>query len=211
VTLLGEEIRIDRDIDLALSITFLCLAGTSVYSFLNQQDLMVKMEVLSSVPINLLAAYSFWTRDPPKESTRRGELVIPTISFLLPFAVTNSVLFLPIAYGSPYGFAIAVPGIILSVHSFLKLRRSFSIMPAVRRVVDTGPYRFIRHPLYLGEFIFLTGMMVLAFNVFSLILLSLSLIFLLMRIGIEERKLAKHLEYAQYMKSVKYRFFPGLY
>jgi protein-S-isoprenylcysteine O-methyltransferase Ste14 len=206
-----EEIKIDRDIDRALSIVFLCLAGVSFYSFVVQHDPMIKIEVLSSIPLNLLAALSFWTRDIPKESASREELVIPAISFLLPFAVTNNVVFLPISYGSVYGLMICIPGIALSIYSFLRLRRSFAILPAVRGIVDTGPYRHVRHPLYLGEFIYLVGMMILAFNVFSLVLLFLSLLFLVMRMDIEERKLAKYPEYAQYMKAVKYRLIPGIY
>ncbi len=206
-----EEIKIDRDIDGALSVAFLCLAGMSVYSFVNHHDLMIKLEILSSVPLNLLAAFSFWTRNLPKESASRGELVIPAISFLLPFAVTNNVIFLPSAYGTMYGLVIGIPGIFLSIFSFLYLRKSFAIMPAVRNLIDTGPYRYVRHPLYLGEFVYLIGMMMLAFNAYSLLLLLATLIFLLMRIRTEERKLSKHPEYVQYMMGVKYRLLPGIF
>jgi protein-S-isoprenylcysteine O-methyltransferase Ste14 len=39
----------------------------------------------------------------------------------------------------------------LGVWGLATLRHSFSLIPEARRVVRSGPYRFVRHPLYLGE------------------------------------------------------------
>ncbi len=40
------------------------------------------------------------------------------------------------------------------------LGRSFSIMPEARRLVVNGPYRFVRHPLYLVEEILIVGVLI---------------------------------------------------
>jgi protein-S-isoprenylcysteine O-methyltransferase Ste14 len=42
-------------------------------------------------------------------------------------------------------------GGILMIVTLAHLGRSFSLVPQARRVVSAGPYRWIRHPLYLSE------------------------------------------------------------
>jgi len=39
----------------------------------------------------------------------------------------------------------------IALSGLLVLRHSFSIVPEARRLAKAGPYRFVRHPLYLGE------------------------------------------------------------
>lgn len=50
-------------------------------------------------------------------------------------------------------------GTVASIICILWLGRSFSILPQARALVTTGPYRFVRHPLYLSEIITLFGLM----------------------------------------------------
>ena len=44
-------------------------------------------------------------------------------------------------------------GIIWALYSLSYLGRRFSIVPEARGLVTSGPYRFARHPIYLGEII----------------------------------------------------------
>ena len=44
-----------------------------------------------------------------------------------------------------------VLGMILSIFSLASLGRSFSIIPQARKLVKSGPYRLVRHPIYVGE------------------------------------------------------------
>jgi protein-S-isoprenylcysteine O-methyltransferase Ste14 len=39
----------------------------------------------------------------------------------------------------------------------LSLGRSISILPQARQLVTSGPYAFVRHPLYLGEMTAMLG------------------------------------------------------
>ena len=49
------------------------------------------------------------------------------------------------------GNALLVVGLSFSIVSVLFLGRCFGVLPDVRGLVMRGPYRYVRHPLYLGE------------------------------------------------------------
>jgi protein-S-isoprenylcysteine O-methyltransferase Ste14 len=206
-----EEIRIDRSIDRAIACVFIGLSIISLYCLLKTDNTMLRIEVGGSIPLNLMAAISFLTREPAREMTRRGEIAIPTVSLILPFLALNSPMVIDTPYSIAWGLVVAIFGAMLALISFVYLRRSFAIMPAVRTVVSGGPYRTIRHPLYLGEFIYTLGMVLLAFCLVSLVLILVLVIFLVPRIQIEERKLREYPEYNEYALLVRYRLIPYVY
>ncbi|MBN2373053.1 isoprenylcysteine carboxylmethyltransferase family protein [bacterium] len=45
-----------------------------------------------------------------------------------------------------------------SAWALFTLGKSFSIIPQARGLVQNGPYRMVRHPLYLGEIVSVSGM-----------------------------------------------------
>ena len=47
--------------------------------------------------------------------------------------------------------ACVLIGMIMMLVTIRHLGRSFSLVPQARNVVQTGPYRWIKHPLYLAE------------------------------------------------------------
>ena len=82
-----------------------------------------------------------------------------------------------------------------------------------QKVIDTGIYSMVRHPMYTGFIFFITGVNVWLGTYLSL---SLSLIFLALalrsRIIIEEKTLLNDLEgYEDYCKKVKARLIPYLF
>ena len=56
-------------------------------------------------------------------------------------------------YSALIGSALITLGNILDVWGYLVLCRSFGIVPEARELKTTGPYRFVRHPVYLGQFL----------------------------------------------------------
>ena len=82
-----------------------------------------------------------------------------------------------------------------------------------QKVIDTGIYSMVRHPMYTGFIFFITGVNIWLGTYLSLLL---SLIFLAIalrsRISIEEKTLLKDLEgYEDYCKKVKARLIPYLF
>ena len=82
-----------------------------------------------------------------------------------------------------------------------------------QKVIDTGIYSLVRHPMYTGFIFFISGVNIWLGTYLSLLL---SLIFLVIalrsRINIEEKTLLNDLEgYDDYCKKVKARLFPYLF
>ena len=79
-------------------------------------------------------------------------------------------------------------------------------------VCRDGPYRFCRHPGYLGGLLFgLTTPLVLG-SLWALVPQGLASLLLVVRTGLEDRMLAKDLLwYDEYAKAIRFRLLPGLW
>ncbi len=99
----------------------------------------------------------------------------------------------------------------LAVYAFSHLNRSTSIMPEARRLVTGGPYRFLRHPVYLFEEIGVIGLALPFASVWALLWLLLHAAFQFQRMKNEERVLSGAFpEYDAYTRRTA-RVVPGLY
>jgi protein-S-isoprenylcysteine O-methyltransferase len=114
------------------------------------------------------------------------------------------------------GFTIFVLGIALRWYSIAYLGRFFTVDVAVasdQTVIDTGPYRFIRHPSYTGSLAAFLGLALCVENIISiaLILIPIGAVFL-HRMRIEESALQAGLgdSYKNYMRRTK-RLVPFIY
>jgi protein-S-isoprenylcysteine O-methyltransferase Ste14 len=80
------------------------------------------------------------------------------------------------------------------------------------RVVSTGPYAWVRHPMYSGTVLFFVGMPLLLGSWWGVALSPLFLVLFAVRAGIEERTLRAGLPgYADYAARVRYRLLPGVW
>jgi protein-S-isoprenylcysteine O-methyltransferase Ste14 len=83
---------------------------------------------------------------------------------------------------------------------------------ADQRVISTGPYAVVRHPLYVGLLIFVTGMPLALGSYWSLLLVVSILALIVWRLQNEEAFLVKNLSgYAQYRAAVPWRLMPGVF
>ena len=70
------------------------------------------------------------------------------------------------AGASLLGFSFYVLGLGLSLVSTIYLRSSFSVLPERRKIIITGPYRYIKHPIYVGYVLMAFGQSLAAGNVY---------------------------------------------
>ncbi len=109
------------------------------------------------------------------------------------------------------GLALACLGIGVSLWSLFHLRNSFSILAEARRVVTSGPYRFIRHPLYLGEALTMLGLCLTLGTVTALLFWAAINGLQLFRARIEEQKLEREFPDYRLYRERTWFILPGLY
>ena len=114
------------------------------------------------------------------------------------------------------GLALMVAGLLLRWWAIVHLGRFFTVNVAVandHRVVNTGPYRLIRHPSYTGILLTCLGVGLCFGNFASLLVIVVPIVALaLKRMRVEEAALAGALgdDYRTYMSHTK-RLIPGVY
>jgi protein-S-isoprenylcysteine O-methyltransferase Ste14 len=81
-----------------------------------------------------------------------------------------------------------------------------------QRIIDFGPYRYTRNPMYLGHLIFLTGLTITFWSWFALIVLVARALWFHRRVLYDEARLEKIFgaEYLDYRSRVK-RWIPGVW
>ena len=78
--------------------------------------------------------------------------------------------------------------------------------------VTSGPYRFVRHPMYVGILFMSLGMPLLMGSLWAFIPGLLNIILFLIRTALEDKVLQAELPgYKAYMQKVHYRLIPGIW
>ena len=98
-----------------------------------------------------------------------------------------------------------------AVYVLTYLGRSFSILPESRRLVTSGPYRVVRHPLYLAEAVATLGVFIEFFSPLALILFVAQFFMQIVRMHYEENVLRETFpEYNGYSRN-SWRLIPRVY
>ena len=80
------------------------------------------------------------------------------------------------------------------------------------KVITTGPYRFVRHPMYVGATILLLCLPVALGSLYALIPTAFCVVFMIIRTVLEDKTLHNELEgYVEYAQRTKYRLLPGIW
>jgi len=109
------------------------------------------------------------------------------------------------------GLALVTFAAGLSLVTLLTLGKLFGVRPAVRGLATGGPYRFVRHPMYLSYILADIGYNLEEWNFVTLLLVLVGWAALVYRIYAEERVLSQHSGWQSYAASVRSRLFPGLW
>jgi protein-S-isoprenylcysteine O-methyltransferase Ste14 len=95
-----------------------------------------------------------------------------------------------------------------AVGSLLALGSSFGFFPALRGLVERGPFQFIRHPIYACEMLMVMACSLAAGTLLGWWPAVVALIFVVVRIRIEERLLLTTEGYDDYRHRVRWRMLP---
>ncbi len=109
------------------------------------------------------------------------------------------------------GVALQFLGTAFEVYGKAALGRSFGIVPANRGVIVRGPYRIVRHPIYLGYLVTHAGFLLSNWSARNLAIYGAVYVFQVLRILSEERFLAQDAAYCAYRERVRYRMIPGIF
>lgn len=83
---------------------------------------------------------------------------------------------------------------------------------AGHKVITTGPYAVVRHPMYSGYLLWFSSMSIALGSLYGLIPTVLIIILILIRISFEEKVLHEGLEgYTEYTEKVKNRLIPKIW
>jgi protein-S-isoprenylcysteine O-methyltransferase Ste14 len=161
------------------------------------------------------------TQAGPIAETQRSQKVIQAIASLL-FLALVIVPGIDRRFGwSHVPLAVVVGGDALVAVGFYAVFRVFrantftsgtiEVAPN-QRVVDTGPYAAVRHPMYAGALLLVAGIPLALGSVAGLLAFPPFVAILMWRLLDEERYLVSHLAgYAEYAQKTKYRLVPGLW
>jgi protein-S-isoprenylcysteine O-methyltransferase Ste14 len=106
---------------------------------------------------------------------------------------------------------LILAGLGWSIVSLVCLGRCFGLFPEARGLVTRGPYRWLRHPLYLGELTAVLGLVVATASAAMLGLFLLLCGLQLWRSRLEEQVLARTFpEYVEYQR-LTYHIVPWFY
>jgi protein-S-isoprenylcysteine O-methyltransferase Ste14 len=114
------------------------------------------------------------------------------------------------------GMALVVIGFIIRVHSLLTLKQYFTYSVAKvenHKIIESGLYKFIRHPGYLGQLIIFIGISTSISNWLSIPVMMIPITLgYLYRIKVEERFMLEQLggDYLNYQERTK-RLIPMIY
>lgn len=110
-------------------------------------------------------AFSLFANQSPRLRDGRALVVAAALSASFLMIGFNVLPTGPVVWSAPtqvaeVGLVITMIGAALAVTALGSIKSSFSIVPEAHTLVVSGPYRLLRHPMYLAELLMLFGVVV---------------------------------------------------
>lgn len=155
--------------------------------------------------INTVALVLFMVRRDPKKLGSKSDLVVALLgTFMVSLLQDKHSL----ANTGVLPTVLQIAGVLGWAWALSTLGRSFGLVAADRGLVQHGPYRFIRHPVYAFEILFFLGYLAAVPTPRSALIISVWIVFQCLRIVREERIIEG---YAGYTENVRWRLIPFIW
>jgi protein-S-isoprenylcysteine O-methyltransferase Ste14 len=174
------------------------------------------------------------SRTNPEILVQRGTLRHPGIkrfdkiffAALVPLALAAPVVAAldAVRFGwSPMPFWTVYPGIVLLLAGAVPVAWAMATNPFLENMVriqterghkpiTAGPYRFVRHPMYVGAILQSIAAPLLLGSVWAFVPVALTILAFVVRTALEDRTLRNELPgYAEYARRTRYRLLPRLW
>ena len=202
---------------LILSISLILLICIVAYARIQNQN--IWEDSITNFDLIIVLIYLFWIvfestisikeRDKGEKTSDFGTLEFYAISQALTFL---SALWFDSIWPSPsfahfLGSIVFLFGICFRLWAIITLGHYYShIVREIddHKIIDSGPYKYIRHPAYVGMIVAHFGIVLYFFNLVTLLIFFLALIpAIIFRIFVEEKTLFKIEGYSDYAQTRK--------
>jgi protein-S-isoprenylcysteine O-methyltransferase Ste14 len=160
----------------------------------------------------LILGIALTRRQPEAQDHSLYSSAAVVIAYTYPYAQVVYLRWVPGEPAWPAGGLVLITlSAFLSIASLLSLGRRFGVFPALRGLVTRGPYRLVRHPIYLSYLIADIGYNLQEWNTGTALLVIAGWTSLIYRIHAEERILSQDTDWSAFTASVRYRLIPGIW
>jgi len=161
----------------------------------------------------------------PKEGMKKWDKICSIVSMPVSFAI----LVISILDGGRYDWEPQIPILVVIIGVVVytigqiiilwakKVNKFFSIVVRIQKdrgqtVCKDGPYRFVRHPGYLGGLLYIIVTPFVLASFWGLIPAVIAVVLLFIRTYLEDKTLQRELEgYTDYTSEARYRLLPGIW
>jgi protein-S-isoprenylcysteine O-methyltransferase Ste14 len=154
----------------------------------------------------------FVIRHPP---IRKSEGLLPRLFALVGANLAMAFLLLPRADPGPallsLAYILVAMGTLASAWIAFRLGAGYGVLPHARKLVTTGPYRRIRHPLYLAEQVATLGILIQYRQPWAAILGIAVFAAQIPRMHYEERVMTEAFPEYRIYAARTFRLIPGVY
>lgn len=157
----------------------------------------------------LLLCASYWRKPPPLAERRDWRAILAMVVAIDALGLSaQQPATQPDALAPAAGLMLA--GTALAAWSALALGKSFSFLPQARRLVTSGPYLYVRHPMYLAGLLIMLGEIWLRWSPLVLALNAVFLIAQIVRLRYEEELLERSFPSYREYRSKTAALVPGI-
>lgn len=150
-----------------------------------------------------------------KEDTQKGVIALSALMFIVGFVISGLDFRFAWSFVPNWASITAAVLFLIGYGIFAEVMRENEYLSRAvevfegQKVVDTGLYGIVRHPMYFATLLMFLSMPVILGSWYSFVVFLAYPIIIVIRIINEEKVLTKNLDgYAQYKEKVKFRLIP---